>query len=454
MRKIVFLLVVVFQATYYSQTDNFIRGADLSFNQQIEDLGGKYTVNSDAKEALDIFKDNGANYVRLRLWYAPSDGYCGLAKTIEYAKRLKAKGFKFLLDFHYSDSWADPGKQNKPAAWETLPNSVLKDSIWAYSKFVINALKSQNVLPDMVQIGNEITQGMLWSDGMVNGSSGWSSLGDLLKFAISGVKSAAGTSTIKIMLHIDNGGHHGTSLWWFNNIVKQNVPFDVIGLSYYPFGDNPLDSLKNNVNDLATRYGKEIIIAETAYPWTLGWNDNTNNSVGSTNQLLTGYPATVQGQQDYMNALIAIIKNIPNSKGTGFFYWAPDWITVNGLGSSWENMTFFNFSGEVLSSISVFNSGANNISTDKLPSSFALNQNYPNPFNPGTIISYQLQYSSNVQIKVYDLLGREICSLVNEYKPAGSYTVKFNAGNLPSGMYLYRISAGTFSQTRKMLLVK
>ena len=463
MRRIALIIFLLASfSSIYSQSDSFIRGADLSFAQQIEDLGGVYKVNGVAENVLDIFKENGVNYVRLRLWHTPADGYCGLQKTLAFAKRIKQKGLKFLLDFHYSDSWADPGKQTKPAVWTNLSFEVLKDSVYNYTRNVITLLKNQNTLPDMVQIGNEIIQGMLWPDGKVNGSSGWNSLGELLKKGIQGVKDAAGSNQVKIMLHINNGYDNAASIWWFDNIVAQKVEFDVIGLSFYPFWSGTLSALEYNVNYLAAKYGKEINVVETAYPWTLSWNDNVNNSVGLPNQLLTGYPATPQGQYDFIKSLMNIIQNIPNSKGNGFFYWAPDWISLSNLGSSWENMTFFDFNGEMLNSIEVFNL-ANATHNINLPEAFHLSQNYPNPFNPSTVISYQLPVAGHVTLKVFDLLGRELVTLVDEFKNAGTYNSQFSIINLPagrqgsqlsSGVYFYTLRAGTFSQSRKMILLK
>ena len=173
----------------YAQTgnDNYIRGADISTAPQIINAGGTWKLNGVPEDVLDIFKNNGANYVRLRIWYNPQGGYCGLDSTLAFALKVKAKGFKFLLDFHYSDTWADPSHQTKPAAWNNLAFLVLKDSVYAYTKRVITALKNQNTIPDMVQVGNEITNGMLWPDGKIS-SSGWANFATLLKAGDSGCK--------------------------------------------------------------------------------------------------------------------------------------------------------------------------------------------------------------------------------------------------------------------------
>jgi len=445
----------------FPQVDSFISGVDLSFTPQIEALGGRFTVNGINKESLDIFRENGANYIRLRIWHTPADGYCSLESTIAFAKRAKAKGYKFLLDFHYSDWWADPAKQNKPAAWANFPFENLKDSIYAYSKFVITTLKYNGVMPDMVQPGNEITNGMLWPDGKNDSPEGWNRFLDLLQKGIQGIKDGAGSFPVKIMLHIDTGADYNKSVLWLNNIIDKSILFDVIGLTYYPWWQGTLEALRFNINALAARYDKDIIIVETAYPWTLSWKDNWNNTVGPDSPLLAGYPASVQGQIDFMNSLKNIIRNTSGSKGIGFFYWAPDWISLNNSGSAWENLTFFDFNGNALNSISAFNNSPSGVTKNTIPFSFRLEQNYPNPFNPSTVIKYAIPPDEEVHgapvyvsIMVYDVLGRKISTLVNETKQAGTHSVFFNGANLPGGVYFYTLHAGDYNITKKMMLVK
>lgn len=334
--------------------DSYIRGVDASFVQQIEEAGGVYRVNGVVKDVLDIFKENGVNYIRLRLWHTPSNGYCGTAKTIQYARKVKSKGFRLLLDFHYSDWWADPKQQTKPAAWATLPFSSLKDSVYAYTKNVVEAFRKEGVLPDMVQIGNEIVDGMLWPEGRIS-VSGWTQFAELLKAGIQGAKDATADTSLPIMIHIDRGANNSTSVWYYTNLNNQNVPYDIIGLSYYPWWHGSLSAVETNLNDLAVRFGKDIVIVETAYPWTTQWvNDSVNNVGVDVNKLLTGYPATPQGQKSFLFALNKIIKGTSQNRGRGFFYWEPAYISVPGVGSSWEHLTTFDFSGNALPALSAF----------------------------------------------------------------------------------------------------
>lgn len=438
----------------------FIKGVDLSVLLEIEEHGGIFKENGIPKDALQIFKDHGINFIRLRLWHTPANGYDNLDKTLLMASRIKTLGLKFLLDLHYSDTWADPGQQTKPAAWENLSFQALKDSVYQYTYSVITVFKNQNTLPDMVQIGNEITCGMLWNDGCVcdqfNTPQQWVQLAELIQEGISGVSESLDPGdTVKIMIHIDRGGDNNGSQWFFNHLLAQNVDFDIIGLSYYPWWQGTLSDLEFNTHDLAQRYGKEIILVETAYPWTLDWYDNTQNIVGDPNQLLPGYPATVEGQTGFLSDVIDLVRNIPDNKGSGLFYWAPEWIFVPTLGSPWENVTLFDFTGELLNSISVFDSIPSGIqSQDIISYSFNLFQNYPNPFNSKTIINFSVPNESFLTLKVFDILGNEITTLVNEERPSGSFKVEFDGSDLPSGVYFYRMQTGKFTDIKKLILMR
>ncbi len=359
------LLIATFCVITFSQPQPFIKGADVSFIPQIEKYGGLFKDSGIVKDAFQIFKDHGFNYIRLRIWNSPSppDTANDLTHTLRLALRAKQNGLRILLDFHYSDTWADPVHQTKPAAWSSLPFIKLIDSVYQYSKNVMTALKSQNTLPDIVQIGNEIICGMLWNEGNVCGAydtpAQWNKLAQLLNAGSQGVHDAlSSTDSVRIMIHLDRGGDNGGCQWFFNNLILAGVPFDIIGLSYYPWWHGNLTQLSANLNDLATRYNKDIIIAETSYPWTLQWNDNVNNIVGDSSQVLAGYPATVSGQQSFLADEISIIKQTINNKGIGIFYWEPDWISAPSLGSGGENLALFDFQGNALSSFGAFESPA------------------------------------------------------------------------------------------------
>ncbi|MGH7490984.1 MAG: glycosyl hydrolase 53 family protein [bacterium] len=359
--RVFYIVLVLLFSTANAQTDStaFITGADVSFIPRIGDLGGVYKVNNIPQDPLKIFKDHGFNFIRLKLWHTPAQNYDNLEKILYMARRIKARDLKFLLNFHYSDTWADPGRQRKPAAWVGVPFATLRDSVYNYTKNVMQALCAQQTVPEMVQIGNEITPGMLWNDGRVGGNfdtpQQWGNLGELLKAGIRGVReSCEAGDSVRIMIHLDRGGDNAACRWYFDNLISQNVTFDVIGLSYYPWWHGTLNAVRANLDDLALRYGKDLIIAETAYPWTLQWADGIGNIVGSANQLHAGYPATVEGQAAFLRELLKIVRNVRNQKGKGIFYWAPEYISVQPLGSPWENNALFDFSGNALASMKAF----------------------------------------------------------------------------------------------------
>ncbi len=348
---------------------SFISGVDISGLTEIEDNGGEYFFNGVKNDPVQIFKEHAINYVRLRLWKDPVSGYCNLEKTVSMAKRAKNEGIKLLLNFHYSDIWADSGHQAKPASWNGLSFEELKATVYNYTKEVITDLRNHEVLPDMIQIGNEITAGLLWDDGRVGGeyNDNWTNFTDLLKAGTNGVRdSLLLGETIKIMIHIDRGGDNVGARWFFDNLLAYEVDFDIIGLSYYPWWHGTLNDLESNINDLAGRYEREIIIVETAYPWTLEWLDTTHNIVGSEEQLLEGYSAAIEGQKKYLEQLFRIIKGVPSSKGAGLFYWAPEWISVPPLGSPWENVALFDFDGNALDSMIAFKPTIDESSTESV----------------------------------------------------------------------------------------
>jgi len=242
-----------------------VLGADISFLPELENRGMKFSDNGTPGDAIQIMKAHGFNYIRLRIFnapanpkgYSPNKGFCDLEHTKAMAKRIKAAGMKFLLDFHYSDYWADPQQQNKPAAWLGENFTALKKSVHDYTVQVIQELKDQGTAPDMVQVGNEINHGMIWPDGAIGNLD---SLSQLIYAGITGVKQVAPSTTI--MLHIALGGQNAEARFFLDNMKTRNVPFDVIGLSYYPKWHGTIEDLKSNMADLAKRYPQQVMVAE------------------------------------------------------------------------------------------------------------------------------------------------------------------------------------------------
>ena len=370
---------------------DFIRGADVSMLKDIEDLGGEFYDNGVKKDALEIMKNHGANYVRLRLWVDPYDsegnsyggGSNDFNTTLYLAKRAQEKGMKVLIDFHLSDYWADPGTQSKPKAWENLSYDELKTTLYNYMKNTLNDFKNQGVVPDMVQVGNETSSGILWDEGKIGGDyTDFTQLAELLNQAISGVRASVGNQT-KIVLHLDNGGNNSLYRWWFDGVTGCgfDLDFDIIGLTYYPMWHGTMDDLQYNLNDISARYNKDVMIVETAYAFTLADGDGLGSSFSPQDEEIGGYPASVQGQKDFMSDLESVILNVPGNRGLGFFYWEPEWIPVEGaywgteagkeyiedngiLSNSWDNLALFDFNGNALESIDIFQTPEQNLVTN------------------------------------------------------------------------------------------
>jgi arabinogalactan endo-1,4-beta-galactosidase len=268
------------------------------------------------------------------------------------ASRIKAQGMKLLIDFHYSDSWADPGKQVKPAAWNSLSFTQLRDALYNHTFDITSSLANQGTPADMVQIGNEINPGMLLPSGS---TSNWANLATLLTAGANAAK-AANAST-RIMLHLAEGGNNSLFRWWFDNATSRGVPFDVIGASYYPYWHGPLSGLQANLNDMAARYNKDIVVVETAYGFTLAQDDSEPNIFNASLQQAGGFPASTQGQADALRAVINVVRNVPNRRGIGFFYWEPAWTARAGAGwdptnpnsgNGWENQALFDYNDRAL----------------------------------------------------------------------------------------------------------
>jgi len=267
-KRIAVLSILFFSSTlvvFSAKTVPYCIGADISWVQQQEDKGLTYTDNGVKKDVLTILTDNGFNWIRLRLFVDPKaekgyskEGYCDLEHTLSMAKRIKASGMKFLLDFHYSDNWADPGKQFTPSSWVSLKGKALEDKIFSYTKEVLVRFKKEGVTPDMVQIGNEINHGMVWPEGKTD--STLIRFSNLLRRAGEAVRVV--DPKIQIMIHIALGGQNKESVWFLDRILKNGVTFDILGQSYYPEYHGTLDDLKNNLTDMIARYHKPLVVVE------------------------------------------------------------------------------------------------------------------------------------------------------------------------------------------------
>jgi len=344
---------------------SFYYGADLSYVNEMEDCGAQYQdANSISKDSYTIFNEAGTNLIRIRLWHNPTwtnySNYTDVKKSIERAKNLN---MKVLLDFHYSDTWADPEQQQIPAAWKNSINNTeaLGDLLYNYTYNTLNELSRSNLLPDMVQVGNEINP-MILQDGDLQWPIDWIRNSSLLNKGIKAVRDISRTKnkTIEVMLHIaqpENG------LWWFDQAIQNGVTdFDWIGLSYYPmWSDYNLSNVGSAFSSLIQTYKKRLMVVETAYPFTLENADSANNILG-TDALIDGYPATQEGQLNYLNALQSIIKN---AGGEGLIYWEPAWVSTGcstqwAQGSHWDNSTLFDHNKKATLGMQFYNASDNN----------------------------------------------------------------------------------------------
>jgi arabinogalactan endo-1,4-beta-galactosidase len=291
----------------------FIAGADVSFLRQMESSGVVFKDAGVQRPGLQILKDHGYTWVRLRVMVDPVALPNTLDYTIASAKDAKALGFKVLLDFHYSDDWADPQHQITPRAWSKLAHADLEKAVFAYTRDTIAAFRQQGVMPEMVQVGNEVTSGMMWPDGRL--PDHWERFAGLLVAGIRGVDAGSGQSPRPaIMVHIDQGGNQETTKWFLDNLAQYHVPYDVVGQSYYPWWQGSLEDLRHNLAFIFKTYHKDVVVVETAYDWRTGEDFKGKKPP---------FPQTPEGQRDFLAALNAVVRDTSSSKIKGIFWWEP-----------------------------------------------------------------------------------------------------------------------------------
>lgn len=352
---------------------DFIKGADVSIMPELERNGTKFYDNGIEQDGLTILKNHGVNWIRVRIWNNPyvvgpegvGGGNTDEAKAIEMAKRAKALGMKVLVDFHYSDFWVDPGQQKKPDAWKNDSSDKLVDDVYAYTAKVMQDFNAQGVTPDMVQVGNELNNGMLWPEAQLteDNPNGYKFLAKLLNAGLQAVHDNDKDNKVKTMIHLAGVDVNLYHTFFDNLIVKNKVnDFDIIGMSFYPFWHGTMDDLKNTMNDVSAKYNKDVIAVETAFGYTLEDADFEKNNFGTNEEKVSGYKATVQGQATGLRDVMATVASVNDNRGLGIFYWAPDWVInekvgwkSNGGGNGWDNLTLFDTKGNALESMDTFN---------------------------------------------------------------------------------------------------
>ena len=360
----------------------FVKGMDLSTLLELERCGAKYYDNGEERDLLAIMKSYDVDTIRIRLWNDPwsetgesyGAGENDLKTSLEIAKRVTAAGFGVLLNFHYSDFWADPGKQIKPKAWADYGVKELEQAVYDYTLESMQTFLDAGVNITMAQVGNELSNGLLWPEGKV---PNYDNIATFVNAGIRAVRKA--DAAIPVMIHLDNGGNNALYREWFDNFTKRGEDFEIIGLSYYPFWHGSLQMLNDNMNDIAERYGKDLVIAEVSMGYTMEdyknyekLSDEERKGYATRPALVEKieYPMTKQGQYDFMEDFLNRISHIKGGKGKGFFYWEPAWIPVPGsgwatpaslkymndpgpCGNEWANQALFDYDGNALPTLSL-----------------------------------------------------------------------------------------------------
>ena len=354
----------------------FYLGADISTLASVEARGGVYMDEGKPGDGLAIFMKHGWTCMRVRIWVDPAGGATGLEYTTKLAKRIKDAGATLMLDFHYSDTWADPKHQVKPAAWAKLDFDGLEKKTESYTADVMRTLKAAGALPDFVQIGNEITGGTLWPDAQVkvipistvhvlygpdrvaayqppepyDDVKQWDHLARVIKAGIRGVRSVTKPADdVRTIIHIDSGGDWPVTKWYFDHVTQAKVDFDIIGQSYYPDVHGSMENLRDCLRETARRYHKDIMVVETAYDT----NDNRTRTPAAAKNM--PWPRSPEGQKQFLTELIQTVKATPDGRGIGVNYWHPEGTYVPGAtgGRGPDSRSLFDAKGNALPAMSV-----------------------------------------------------------------------------------------------------
>ncbi|MBP3887844.1 MAG: glycosyl hydrolase 53 family protein [Cellulosilyticum sp.] len=331
----------------------FLKGMDISGLPELEDMGKHfYDKKGNEREIFDLLKENGVNAIRLRIWNNPENNedkktYCDLIHTVQMAKRIKLHQMHFLLDFHYSDYWADPGQQRKPKAWENLSFEELKQAVYQYTKEVIETLIDNGCMPDMVQVGNEIRSGMLFPEGEV---PRYHELTQLINEGLRAVKDA-GKGKIQTMIHLDQGGRYAYLKEWFDAVIAEGLDdFDYIGISYYPFWHGTFADVKDSMERLVERYQKPLMVVETAHPW----RRVEGGFVDEEQEKIAGFVANIKEQKKVIDLVMNITASVSGKMAQGVYYWEPV-VIPDEKSEGWSaNMGIFDEKGVALPCLESF----------------------------------------------------------------------------------------------------
>lgn len=425
-----FSLLFLILALYIPESSKaqFVKGADIGWLQQMEATGYKFYNSSGVQQdCMQILKDKGINSVRFRVFVNPStnksNGHCSKKEVAQMALRAKNMGFRVMIDFHYSDTWADPGNQTKPLAWANHTFSLLLTDVYNHTFEVLDTLKSIGATPEWVQVGNEIAGGMLWPDGKTwftdGRPSNWSQLSQLLNKGYDATKAV--DNSIKVIIHLESGSDNGKFRWFFDNVKNNNVKYDIIGASYYPYWDKVdytanIDALGNNLNDMVARYGKDVMVVETG-----------------------GLFDQVQNTYDMLVAVIRKVSSVPNHKGLGVMYWEPEGE------KSWSgySLSCWASSGRPTAALDAFlidpSLGINTVYSKPLVPV------YPNPNSDGILNIDLKDFNGKSVVRLIEMNGR----IVKEH----TFTNQLNAlldVRLFHGMYILSITGKDKNSSQKI----
>lgn len=429
------LTIILFTLIFFSSAKinaQFAYGADIGWLSEMEANNYVFKNSSGVTEnCMEILKEKGINALRFRVWVNPSNRYCSKEDVVYMAQRADSMGFRVMLDFHLSDTWADPGHQTKPAAWSSHTFSELLTDVYNHVYDVLDTLKLVGVTPAWVQIGNETNDGTLWEDGRAS-----KSMSNFAKIINSGYNAAKSVdSTIQVIVHLSDGHDNSKYRWMFDGLKYYGAKWDIIGMSVYPYWagltwevDDSLALI--NMNDMISRYKTKVMVCEAGY--------------------LYNYPTSAK------NYLLDLIEKTKSAGGLGVFYWEPESYNWRGYQmGAWNPST-----KQPTAAMDAFleSQQTTSVKKNEIPEDYNLGI-YPNPFNPATKIVFSISEETDVKIKIYNSLGKEIKILLNENKTAGNYTIEWNGTDsnnrvLPSGVYFVRLSSGKNSKVIKTVLLK
>jgi len=361
-------------------------GMDLSTLEETERLGGKFFENGKEAPLYDILKNHGVTSIRLRLWNNPFDekgenygaGGCDIETVLRAARRAVQNGMTWILDFHYSDFWADPGRQCIPKAWQGFTLEQMEKAVYEYTKEILARCKNENLYPDYVQIGNEITNGLLWPVGKVNYdevTGAPTSYDTMIRLLKAGAAAARESGKVKTIFHLERSCDNKRYRQWFDAVTAAGIDYDIIGVSYYPFWHGTVRELKFNLEDISERYHKDVMVVETAYAFTDKHYADRSGVTLVINGKMTlpdgsppPYPLSIEGQRNFLRDLVEMVKSV--KRCTGLYYWEPGWLPLEGStwstaaarkyigeedkkgGNEWANQCLFDYKGNLLSTIS------------------------------------------------------------------------------------------------------